>query len=421
MSKPVKKRQGIDNITRLKICEFVASQQIPPSTKVLREWAETTFNRKFPQSTLSTLLRSNGLQIKQAGGRGRRCRADRNKAAASSPDKLVRSERTNVLVSHLKLLADGRCRGRSSDHPHIELCVLEEVYLLLRHGGESARRIGASWFQSLTRRLFAQHNEPLPKNISQFLNQIYDKYFLINMVYKHMFEGLAYDDMREKLAVVFPDLQVDEPPAPSSSASLPAQQWQPPPAPVQVTLYDPQTPPPEDDNKLLSATMAQFPPSHLSGSLFSTPPSPFPNTPMTDHDYTPRCNPTFTPCTSTNIPLSDYSDLYQFLPVQIAEPEHWDPLEILQHRMNHDSCHPSPCSASSLTAPCALPSTPSQSLFLQEQVEIPDPAAADPTDNCVLIPAAAKMPSFSIYASFSDYQTELDLGYNEMLDQVFDS
>lgn len=386
MSKPVKKRQGIDNITRIKICQFVASQPVPPSTKIVRDWAEATFNRKFPQSTLSTLLRSNGLQIKQAGGRGRRCLA--GTTIAKRPDTEALSKRTQVPLAHLKLLADGRYRGRSSEHPHIELCFLEETYLLLQATVNStSRKIGVSWFQALTRRLFKEHNEPLPKNISQFLNQIYDKYYLVNMVYQHMHDGLEFNVMRERLSEVYPGLKV-----------VPQTQQQ------YLPAYNPTTPPPEPVIKMEDPVYAEdnihthTPLAVQSAeSYFMAPPSPFPSS----DDLPP---------TTIHIPLaSSNTDHFQkFLPVhhhhqQLAPPTPpmWDPQQ--QHNnqpqqvdFSHSHQH-------------IVPSTAFPMLTQQPPVHI-----LDPTTDCIMIPAMAT-------TSFGSYQEHLDLGYNMMLDNVFDS
>lgn len=221
-AKIVKRRQGIDNTTRLQICQFVVSQTTPPSTKIVREWAESTFGRTFPQSTISTLLRNNGLQIKQAGGRGRRCREDSLNNLKKTNLKMISertavSAKTNILVCQLKLLADGRCRGRVSDHADIELLFLEETYLMLKRkqslnkdedisSNSNSETISVAWFSQLARFLFEQHNGELPKNISQFLNQIYDKYYLMNMVYQHLSDQITYDEMIQKLARVYPEL-----------------------------------------------------------------------------------------------------------------------------------------------------------------------------------------------------------------------
>lgn len=216
-ARAVKRRQGIDNITRLKICQFVASQSPPPSTKELRQWALTTFGRSFPQSTLSTLLRSNGLQIKQAGGRGRKCRPDSHtlktdKRRRPSLDQV--STRTNLFISQLKMLADSRFRGRSSDYPEIELMFLEEAYLKMKDSILSPEYISNTllpWFQKLAKCLFSDHTVSIksefPKNISQFLNQMYDKYYLTNTIYQYFESNLEYDLMAEKLAGVFPELK----------------------------------------------------------------------------------------------------------------------------------------------------------------------------------------------------------------------
>jgi hypothetical protein len=213
----IKRRQGIDNITRLKICQFVASQSPPPSTKELRQWALATFGRSFPQSTLSTLLRNNGLQIKQAGGRGRKCRPDSHtlqtgKRCRPSLDQV--STRTNLFISQLKMLADSRFRGRSSDYPEIELMFLEETYLKMKDNILSPEYIANTllpWFQKLAKRLFSDHTASIksefPKNISQFLNQMYDKYYLTNTIYQYFELNLEYNLMSEKLTGVFPELK----------------------------------------------------------------------------------------------------------------------------------------------------------------------------------------------------------------------
>lgn len=211
MSKITKRRQGIDNITRLKICQFVSSQTTPPSTRTVLEWAQSTFGRSFPQSTISTLLRSNGLQIKQAGGRGRSCRTDSQALLASMrPDRKVRSQATGILVCHLKLLADGRCRGRASGHPEIELKVLEQTYLLLKRTTRPQTQITVAWFHELAQSLFDeqqdQGGDQQQKNVSQFLNQIYDKYYIMNMVFQYLFLDLPYPEMLFKLSQIYPDL-----------------------------------------------------------------------------------------------------------------------------------------------------------------------------------------------------------------------
>lgn len=204
-----RQRQGIDNITRVQICEFVRSQKSPPSTKLIRDWAESTFNRSFPQSTISTLLRNNGLQIKRAGGRGRRCIKNTPLTTTSyNSDQQVQSVRTNVLVGQLKLLADGRCRGRSSEYPEIELLVLEETYLMLKYQQYQAKPdISIAWFHQIARHLFKKHNNgKIPKHISQFLNQILDKYYLLNTVFQYLCYHVSYQVMMAKLIQVYPDL-----------------------------------------------------------------------------------------------------------------------------------------------------------------------------------------------------------------------
>lgn len=210
MAKLIKRRQGIDNMTRLQICQFVASQTTPPTTKLIRDWAEKTFGRTFPQSTISTLLRSNGLQIKQNGGRGRKCRKDALVARSNrQQDRQLISTRTGVLLCQLKLLADGRCRGRSSDHPEVEIMMLEETYLLLRRSYLLNREeeISVACLHDVSRDLFEKNrNAQLPKNISQFLNQIYDKYFLMNVIFQFLFNGLKYHDMFAKLQSVYPEI-----------------------------------------------------------------------------------------------------------------------------------------------------------------------------------------------------------------------
>lgn len=212
MSKIAKRRQGIDNITRLKICQFVSSQATPLSTRTLLEWAQSTFGRSFPQSTISTLLRSNGLQIKQAGGRGRSCRKDSQALLASMrPDRKMRSQSTGILVCHLKLLADGRCRGRASGYPEIELKVLEQTYLLLKRTTRPQSEITVGWFHELAQSLFDEHQDQgeqqqQQKTISQFLNQIYDKYYIMNMVFQYLFLDLPYPEMLFKLSQIYPDL-----------------------------------------------------------------------------------------------------------------------------------------------------------------------------------------------------------------------
>lgn len=382
-NKVIKKRQGIDNVTRLQICQFVASQAVPPSTKIVRDWAEATFGRKFPQSTLSTLLRSNGLQIKQAGGRGRRCRTDVQ--ISTNPDRNLRSTRTNVLISHLKLLADGRCRGRSSEHPEIELSFLEEAYLMLQRSSDphSGCNISISWFHQLARDLFHRHNEPLPKNISQFLNQIYDKYYLINMVYQHLFLNLPYDKMLEKLAIMYPDLIAKpSPPLPIYQYTVPQT---PPPDPEDHSYAVPAPPP--CYNFVPAPIPGVFtPPSPALATGIYTPPSPAVATGL----FTPP-----SPKIHTNLSYP-YQKVHPPIPhpVHFAVPaqqhEQWDSIAVMEHAQ-----HPAP----------VIPGNMNPRTNTINDISVSPPAATG------IVPP--------VYPSFGDYQAELDLGYNLMLDNVF--
>lgn len=392
-----KKRQGIDNITRLKICQFVASQRVPPSTKIVREWAEATFGRHFPQSTLSTLLRSNGLQIKQAGGRGRRCRTDRTPSVLATADanKQARSARTNVLISHLKLLADGRCRGRSSDHPEIELAILEEAYLRLQR--ETVTRasgctLSVAWFHALTRSLFAQHREPLPKNISQFLNQIYDKYFLINLVYKHLTDDLTYVEMRTKLGLMYPGLAMLPAKDMDHTSTLihhqPQQQHLLPPSVKEEAVFwlpspalAPHTPPPDVDEACAAVAAGFLPvPTAIPTGMYTPPMSSTQSPPPT---YLPA-QPTYEYVPAAMSPPTD-----MHYPV-VEQHDQWSsPIQVMEHY--------------AVTA--TSPLTPDME---------PIPVAANTA--CIVIPPVSSYP---VYAPYGDYQEDLDLGYNLLLDNVF--
>lgn len=403
-----KKRQGIDNITRLKICQFVASQRVPPSTKIVREWAEATFGRHFPQSTLSTLLRSNGLQIKQAGGRGRRCRTDRTPSVLATADanKQARSARTNVLISHLKLLADGRCRGRSSDHPEIELAILEEAYLRLQRETvtrASACTLSVAWFHALTRSLFAQHREPLPKNISQFLNQIYDKYFLINLVYKHLTDDLTYVEMRTKLGLMYPGLAML--PAKDmdnlSTPVHPQQQAQPQPHQQQ-----------QQQQHLLPQAVKEGEPVFWLPSPALAPHTPPPDVdeacavvaagflPVPTGMYTPPMSSTQSPPPPTFLPAQPTT--YEYMPAALSPPTelHFPVVE-----QQHDQWSSPITVMEHYSGPAAAPLTP-------DMEPIPMPA----NSACILIPPVSSYP---VYAPYGDYQEDLDLGYNLLLDNVF--
>lgn len=372
-TKIVKKRQGIDNITRLQICHFVATRPTPPSTKVVREWAESTFNRKFPQSTLSTLLRSNGLQIKQAGGRGRRCRPkeDDTEISSQNPKAEQKSAKTNLLLSHLKLLADGRCRGRSSDHPEIELAFLEETYLMLKH---RKKRITISWFHQLARQLFKEKNEPLPKNISQFLNQIYDKYFLINVVHKHLFAQLPYESMLTKLSVMFPDLAPHSPPSPVvSTPQLQPYLHQQPSQPKREYR-----PVPHYASRTASIDPNNYPESNLRSGI--------------------KDEPSDTNSVSTQD--EDTQEVSQHLGHNLSDivaiPT-LSTLSVSSHQPQHVY---------------AIPSTSSQHKFMP-QSQLPKP------ESFSLPGGPAAHISFSVMSSFTEYQNGLDGDYNMLMDNVY--
>jgi hypothetical protein len=383
-AKIIKKRQGIDNITRLQICHFVASRATPPSTKIVKEWAESTFGRKFPQSTLSTLLRSNGLQIKQAGGRGRRCRpkdaAPDTEADPSHPQSKTaqKSAKTNLLISHLKLLADGRCRGRSSDHPEIELAFLEETYLMLKH---CKQKITISWFHQLARRLFKEKNEPLPKNISQFLNQIYDKYFLINVVYKHLFTQMPYESMLTKLSAMFPELAPAQVVSPHCIQQQLDQQQLKESQPHQKREFRPV---PHYASRTSSLDHKNYPESNLRSDISVRDDHHDPN--LKEEDTQEVSQPLGPGLTDTMVIPTLSTAIHSPEPPQLAEQQ---PSQ--QHFY-------------------AIP--PSQSKFAP-QSHLPKPESFGPSGG----PAAHI--SFSLMSSFTEYQNGLDGDYNMLMDNVY--
>ncbi|CDO51380.1 hypothetical protein DV113_001903 [Geotrichum candidum] len=383
-AKIIKKRQGIDNITRLQICHFVASRAAPPSTKIVKEWAESTFGRKFPQSTISTLLRSNGLQIKQAGGRGRRCRpkdaaADAEADPSCPQNKAAqKSEKTNLLISHLKLLADGRCRGRSSDHPEIELAFLEETYLMLKH---RKQKITISWFHQLARQLFKDRNEPFPKNISQFLNQIYDKYYLINVVYKHLFTQLPYESMITKLSAMFPELGPAQAVSPHHIQQQLDQQQLQEAQPHQVREFRPV---PHYASR--TSSLDHYPESNLRSDI---------SVREETHD--------------SNIKEEDTQEVSQSLGPGLTETMVIPTLSSSMHAPEP----PEPTEQHPLPPHVyAIPSMSSQSKF-PPQPHPPKPESFGPTAG----PAAHI--SFSLMSSFTEYQNGLDGDYNMLMDNVY--
>lgn len=128
--------------------------------------------------------------------------------SARHQDRKIKSARTGVLFSQLKLLADGRCRGSLSDYTDIEVKMLEETYLMLHRAyiNKDEEVISFEWFQETARVLFSKEVTQFSKNVTQFLNQIYGKYFLMNAVFKYLSDEIDFSAMYELLLRVFPDI-----------------------------------------------------------------------------------------------------------------------------------------------------------------------------------------------------------------------
>lgn len=251
---PKSTRLTIPESVKEQVCNYVLTASSPVSGKAIFAWAKHQLGYSFPQSTISTLLSSRGITIKRSGRRGRPPIANKLPsytgadgffpgdriltAGQQRHSKSLYSTNTGLMLCQLQRLADGRLRSSSGDHPDIELAALEETYNLLRVG---CSRVTPEWLFGTVKRLFQnkqqqqlqmlqqgqQSQKPhkpvltTTKYISQFLNLLYKKYYLTNVIADCIVaHSLSYHDMMAKLSLKFPALRMAPIPFPATSSVL---------------------------------------------------------------------------------------------------------------------------------------------------------------------------------------------------------
>lgn len=186
----------IDPLIKRQICDFVRDNE-NTTTKEVQEFTEKVLNRRLTQSTISTIIRKNNLQIQRQGGKGRKVKTH---SLESHPDP-IHSTIANIPFSHLKTLAPGKVRHRPSGLEALEVRMLEEIYRVINVG---ELLISFALLQDLLRNLCESGAYPIPAVTSKFLRDLGKKYFLANQVARFLNKKVDYADMIESLKGVFP-------------------------------------------------------------------------------------------------------------------------------------------------------------------------------------------------------------------------
>lgn len=205
-------RHRIDSVAKLRICKFVSDNS--PNTSEVLDFAENLLGRRLSQSTISTILRANNLQIQKEGGRGRRV-INFQPLKNGSRDALVPSfersthdeeisEVANVPLKNLTMLTVGRSRNRGSRNSMLEVHMLEEIYLTLLN---ATKIISRSLLLSYVDLICKTRHCIRPTNVPRFLRELCKKYFLAEKVSLFLYSEISYESMLKMLIEVFPSLQ----------------------------------------------------------------------------------------------------------------------------------------------------------------------------------------------------------------------
>lgn len=191
-------RQRIDPIDKLKICTFVAVNS--PTTREVQDYTYKIMGRRLQQSTISTILRVNSMQIQQAGGRGRRV----TRSIEVNPQDQTMSTIANIPISLLSMLSPERSRNRVSKNVALEVRMLEEIYHIISSGQHT---ITIPSLQSSIIYLCKNGDFKLPAKVPKFLRDLSEKYFLAQKVFMFLRAEVTYTEMIGSLKVVYPSLQ----------------------------------------------------------------------------------------------------------------------------------------------------------------------------------------------------------------------
>ena len=203
-------RHRIDSVAKLKICNFVMENS--PNTNQVLDFAQELLGRRLSQSTISTILRANNLQIQREGGRGRRVlnlqalkhgsRGPNGTSFEAHDDEI--SDVANIPYKHLTMLTVGRSRNRGSRNSKLEVHMLEEIYLTLVNGTKIITR---ELLVSYVNLICAKKNCVRPTNVTRFLRELCKKYFLAEKVSRFLYNEISYESMLQTLMEVFPSLE----------------------------------------------------------------------------------------------------------------------------------------------------------------------------------------------------------------------
>lgn len=189
-------RMKFESVHKLQICEFVHNNA--PSTEEVLRFAEKVTGRRLRQSTVSSMLRKNNLQIQKGGGRGRRVK---DTIKVSPLDSNV-SSLAHIPMRALTLLREGNCRNRPSKNVDLEIRMLEQIYHILSSG---QRLITVEHLQKTVAGLCCTGLYDQP-DIPRFLRDLKNKYFLADKVYLYFNDKMTYAQMLDSLANVYPHL-----------------------------------------------------------------------------------------------------------------------------------------------------------------------------------------------------------------------
>lgn len=185
-----------ESLHKLQICEFVRTNS--PSTEEVLRFAQGLTGRRLRQSTVSSMLRKNNLQIQKGGGRGRRVKED----IKISPQDSAMSSVAHIEIRALTLLKEGNCRNRPSKNVDLEVKMLEQIYHVLSSG---QRLITVEYLQKTVAKFCSTglHERP---DIPRFLRDLKNKYYLADKVYLYLNKKLSYAQTLDSLASVYPHL-----------------------------------------------------------------------------------------------------------------------------------------------------------------------------------------------------------------------